>query len=172
MREILQVVTFYVLAGITISSALVVVTGKNLFRNGLSLSLFFLSVAGIYFLLNAEFIGVAQIFVYIGGIIVLLLFGIMLTAHIADPTVKQTNEQKGIASLTGIILVCLLVFVLTSTFFPVVKHIPHQVSTSILAKIIFTDYVFILGLIFLLFLVGIIGALILTKEDGSTGSPS
>ena len=73
--------------------ALLAVTSRDIFHSAIWLSLTLLGVSGIYFYLNAEFLGVIQILVYIGGIITLFIFAIKLTASIGDKSIQQTNQQ-------------------------------------------------------------------------------
>lgn len=73
---------FWILAVITVLGALLAVTLRNLVHCVLSLILFFLGIAGHYFVLRADFIGAAQILIYIGAVAVLVLFAIMLTRNV------------------------------------------------------------------------------------------
>ena len=73
---------FWILTAITVIGAILAVTMRNLVHCVLSLILFFLGIAGHYFLLRADFIGIAEILIYIGAVAVLILFAIMLTRHV------------------------------------------------------------------------------------------
>ncbi|HSQ75876.1 MAG TPA: NADH-quinone oxidoreductase subunit J, partial [Bacteroidota bacterium] len=73
-------IVFYIFAAITVLSAFVVVFSRNLMYAACSLLFTFFGVAGLYILLHADFLAVTQILIYVGGILVLLLFGIMLTS--------------------------------------------------------------------------------------------
>ncbi|HKT38544.1 MAG TPA: NADH-quinone oxidoreductase subunit J, partial [Ktedonobacterales bacterium] len=75
----LATVAFYVIAVLLVGSALAVVLLRNIVRAALFLALFFGLAAGIYVLLNAEFIAIVQILIYAGAVTVLVLFAIMLT---------------------------------------------------------------------------------------------
>jgi len=165
--NILHTISFYFFAFLLVISALVVVSGKNLFRNVLALGLFFFTVGGLYFHLNAHFIAASQILLYVGGVIVLVLFGIMLTPNIADPQEKQTSEQKIPALLIVFSLGGLLIFVLLVTFLvsPVKFIFPQPREIISFAKILFADYLIVIELLALIFLTTIIGATILTREE-------
>ncbi len=72
-------VAFYVFGAIALIGALIAVAQQNILRAALGLIVSFLGVAGIYFVLEAEFIGIVQILVYVGAIAILILFSVMLT---------------------------------------------------------------------------------------------
>ena len=84
---------FYLLGGMTLLGALGVVLTRNLFRSALCLAVALFGVAGLYLYLGAEFLAVVQVLIYVGAILILLVFGVMLTARIADPTVPSLNRQ-------------------------------------------------------------------------------
>ena len=73
---------FWILSVIAVLGAIFAITLRNLIHCVLSLILFFLGIAGHYFLLHADFIGAVQILIYIGAVAVLMLFAIMLTRHV------------------------------------------------------------------------------------------
>ena len=84
---------FYVVAAGTLAGAWAAVSARNLFRAALGLAVALFGVALLYLFLEAEFLAVVQILVYVGAILTLLVFGVMLTARIADPSVSRWNRQ-------------------------------------------------------------------------------
>src|SRR3989338_3007680 len=90
---------FYVVAGATLAGAWYAVSARNLFRAALGLALALFGVAVLYLFLEAEFLAVVQLLIYVGAILTLLIFGVMLTARIADPAAPRWNRQAGIALL-------------------------------------------------------------------------
>ena len=85
MAGIVELITFALVSMLTIGFSILVVTARDVVRAALSLVATLVSVAGVYVLLNAQFIGIVQVLVYVGGIGVLILFAVMLT----------TQELKG-----------------------------------------------------------------------------
>ena len=85
MAGIIELITFALVSMLTIGFSILVVTARDVVRAALSLVATLVSVAGVYVLLNAQFIGIVQILVYVGAIGVLILFAVMLT----------TQELKG-----------------------------------------------------------------------------
>ena len=79
---------FYLFAFITIAPAFIVVMSRNIIRSVYALFLSFFGIAGMYVLLSADFLAIVQLIVYIGGILILLLFGVMLTNKITQLPIK------------------------------------------------------------------------------------
>ena len=88
-----EAVIFYVFAAITVGSALVVVLARSLIYNAFALLFTFFGVAGLYVLLGADFLAATQLLIYVGGILVLLLFGVMLTHKIYDLDLRSEVTQ-------------------------------------------------------------------------------
>ncbi len=86
-------VFFYLIAAVMVGAALVVVTSRNVVRAALALIVVFAGVAAQFILLAAEFVAVTQVLVYIGAIMVLMLFGIMLTRARIGRDVDATNDH-------------------------------------------------------------------------------
>ncbi|PKV76389.1 NADH-quinone oxidoreductase subunit J family protein [Pontibacter ramchanderi] len=86
---------FYIFAAIAILSGAYMVLTRNLLYAGFSLLLTLLSVAAIYVLLFADFVAVTQLMVYVGGVLVLILFGIMLSSRVHDKSVMSENTNVG-----------------------------------------------------------------------------
>ena len=94
--------SFYCLGGVTLVAALGVTLTRNLFHSALCLAVTLLGVAGLYLYLGAEFLAMVQILIYVGAILILLVFGVMLTARIADPAIPQLNRQAAVAALVAV----------------------------------------------------------------------
>lgn len=95
---------FYLLAAVTVVSALGVALSRNVVYSAFALMGALLGVAGLFVLLGADFLGVVQLLVYVGGILVLTLFAVMLTQRIAD--VHVSNRAVGV--IPGAVLVLAL----------------------------------------------------------------
>src|SRR5687768_9524918 len=110
--ELLLNVVFYIVAAAALGGGLAVALSKNIVRSAFALLTVLFAVAAVYALIRADFIVAAQILIYVGGILVLIIFAIMLTHKITD--VKLSNESSpGPVSVTA----CLTVFVLIVTAF-------------------------------------------------------
>ncbi|MDI6829350.1 MAG: NADH-quinone oxidoreductase subunit J, partial [Armatimonadota bacterium] len=89
----LSQIAFLLIATIIVCSAVLVVTLRNIFHSLLFLVLTFLGVAGVFLLLAADFLAAVQVLIYVGAIIVLLLFALMLTHRVMSADVTQTAGQ-------------------------------------------------------------------------------
>ena len=112
----MNLILFYLLAGILVISGILVVTLRNVFHSALFLVLAFFMVAGIYLMLSAEFLAAVQVLIYVGAITILILFAIMLTHQIQSTAIRQANEQVIPAALISIIFLVLAIFAVTRTF--------------------------------------------------------
>ena len=87
-------IMFYLFAIITVVSAFVTALSKNIVYAAFSLMFTFFGVAGMYVLLNADFLAVTQIMVYVGGILVLLIFGVMLTNRVINVDIRAGSTKR------------------------------------------------------------------------------
>jgi NADH:ubiquinone oxidoreductase subunit 6 (subunit J) len=112
ISELLLNLVFYIVAAAAVGGGLAVALSKNIVRSAFALLTVLFSVAAVYALVRADFIVAAQILIYVGGILVLIIFAIMLTHKITD--VKLSNESSpGPVSVTA----CACVFILIVTAF-------------------------------------------------------
>jgi NADH-quinone oxidoreductase subunit J len=106
----LQQVLFIVFGIITLGAALMVVTRRNVFHAALFMILSFFGVAGLYVLLEAPFLAGAQLFIYIGGISILIIFAIMLTRDMMNPNIIGRNSQWIASAVVTVALCAVLVW--------------------------------------------------------------
>ena len=106
---------FWLIAVLTIASAAMVVLNNQLLYSAIALLFTLFGVAGLYIYLWADFIAGVQLLVYIGGINVLIIFGIMLTNRISSLTLSQTNVQQGVGGVVSFWLLILISMVKTKT---------------------------------------------------------
>jgi len=117
----LPLILFYVIALATAFSALGVVFSRNVVRAAVWLLFSLLGVSMTYFLLGAEFLGASQLIIYVGGTLVLVVFGVMLTAQNTFLTLKSKPEEWLIGALAAISLFGLLVYASLQLGDPAVK---------------------------------------------------
>lgn len=163
----LQQVIFIALAGVTILGAFIVALAPNLFHNALGLVMSFFGVAGIYILLEAEFLAVSQVLVYVGAIATLITFAIMLTRGMMFGKTSPTNRQM----LTVAIMTSLLFLVLgglltnarwTENAVPLAED--GQTIIATLGELFVTTYFIPFEMMALLLLVALTGALMLARD--------
>jgi NADH-quinone oxidoreductase subunit J len=168
----LDSVFFYFFAGIAVLSAALMVTRRNIMHSAVFLVTTLLATAGIFLQLRAEFLFVTQIIVYVGGIMVLFIFVIMLVR--LDVALHQVRFrlQKFVASLVALALALELIVILTladklpSNLFikesaPADKLAPNS---EVLAGSLFSSYLLPFEIASVLLLVAMVGAVIMAKS--------
>ena len=157
-------IAFWILAVIGIAAALTVVLLRNVFRAALSLVLCFLTVAGIYATLSADFLAAVQVLVYIGGISVLIILVIMLTREVQRGS--PSNKLQFPAFLVAILFLMVVAFALINTPWQVSTLPPLEPTTAALAGKLLGEGGFILSveIAAILLLAATLGAIVLVRE--------
>jgi NAD(P)H-quinone oxidoreductase subunit 6 len=156
---------FYLIAIITVGSAAVVAFSRNIIYSAFSLLGTFAGVAGLYVFLGADFVAAVQVLIYVGGILVLILFAVMLTHRITD--VEITNRAAG--RLPGLIVVgvflALLIQTIRETPWVKVKEVVHQPTTARIGDLFLENYLLPFELASLVLLAAMIGAVVLSRKE-------
>ncbi len=157
-------IAFWILAVVGVAAALTVVLLRDVFRAALSLILCFLTVAGIYVTLSADFLAAIQILVYVGGIAVLIILAIMLTREVQQGS--PSNKLRIPAFIVSILFLGVMGFSLINTSWPVSTAPPLQPTTAALAVKLLGEGGFILPMEIAatLLLAAILGAIVLVRE--------
>jgi len=157
-------IAFWILAVVGIAAALMVVSLRDVFRAALSLVLCFLTVAGIYITLSADFLAAVQVLIYVGGISVLILLAIMLTREVQQGS--PSNKLRIPAFVVAIIFLGVMAFSLINTPWQVSTVPPLEPTTAALAGKLMSAGGFILPveIAALLLLAAILGAIVLVRE--------
>jgi NADH-quinone oxidoreductase subunit J len=111
-----ELVIFILISAFTLMAGVVVVLDRNLFRAAIALMASFLGVAGIYVLLEAGLLAVAQLLVYIGAISILVIFAIMMTRRLMQTTESPFNSRPALAAGGSILAFVVLVIVIIQTW--------------------------------------------------------
>ncbi len=154
---------FYFVAFLTIGFALCTVLTKNIFHGAIALALTLLSVAGVYFYLQAEFLAIAQVLVYVGAIIILFVFAIMLTAKIEDATIRQANEQVVPSAIAALGFLGLLVIGILSYPWPGSSGNLPALTLKELGTSLVTVYALPFEFISVILLAALAGAIVIAK---------
>jgi NADH-quinone oxidoreductase subunit J len=160
----IQAVVFVILGLVALGSGLGVVTSRNLFRAALLLVLTFFAVAGLYVLLEAEFLAAVQVLIYVGAIAVLILFAIMLAGQSIQNPGRQLNEQWPLAAISGALLLGVLVFILLQVQWPVSDATPPQNAIMQLGVDLMGRYLLPFEVASVLLLVAMVGAILIARE--------
>lgn len=157
-------IVFWFFVALTVISALSVVLNKNLIYAAISLLLTFLGVAAMYIFLWADFMAGTQVMIYIGGIMILLLFGIMLTHKITSVKISHTSVQRNIgAAVVFALLLGLLWMVKITPWKLEVAHEPAQTVDTI-GTLLMTDFLLPFEVASVLLLGALIGAAVLARK--------
>jgi NADH-quinone oxidoreductase subunit J len=157
---------FYFLSFVSILCALMVVVSKNPVHSVLYLILTFFTIAAHYVLLNAQFLAAVHIIVYAGAIMVLFLYVIMMLNLNADTEPHKSKWLKVAATISGGLLMIVLVGTLRSTSNAVSSTAGAQVGMiQNLGKVLFNDFMLPFEISSVLFLVAMIGAVMLGKKE-------
>jgi len=155
---------FYLFAAVTILSALMVVTNRNIVHSAFYLLFTFFGVAGLYVLLAADFIAIVQLIVYVGGILILLLFGVMLTNKITNVEIR-TGTINLVPAVIGVGLLAgaLLAAVINAPW--KINNIEQAVpTTNILGTLLLQEYLLIFELLGIVLLIALIGAASIARK--------
>lgn len=164
-----MVVAFAILSVLVLTGAVWVVTLSNLFRAAISLGLVLLSVAGLFLLLEAEFVAFAQILVYVGAVLTLLVFAIMLTARVQGSAASPASRQQLPAAAVSIGLFAVLFAATRSLIWP--EPPPGEaVTLAALGQQLVTTLVLPFEVVSLVFVAAAVGAIALTTLP-KTGHP-
>lgn len=161
-----QEYAFLVLAVIGSIGAISVVLARNVVHAALYLVVTLLSVGGVYLLLGAEFVAWVQILIYVGAIVILFLFGLMLTkAPIGRDTLDHQNRWIG--GLVGAGVFAGLVFLIQDAFRvqDAVAAPTLHTTTLLVGESLFRDYVLPFEAVSFLLLAALIGAVVLARKD-------
>ena len=161
-----QEYAFVVLAVVGSISAVAVVTARNVVHAALYLVVALASVGGVYLVLGAEFTAWVQVIIYVGAIVILFLFGLMLTRAPIGRDLLD-NHQRPVAAVVGFGVFAGLVYLIQNAF-PLgqAQHFrTFQATTGIIGDAIFRSYVLPFEAISFLLLAALIGAIVLARKD-------
>ena len=158
-------VAFYLIAAVMVGAAVRVVTTRHIVHAALYLVLVLAGVAAQYILLAAEFIAITQVLVYIGAVVVLFLFGIMLTRAPMGPMYDTDNEQRLVGGLIALVLFGVMGYVLFKAFHGVQFFDLEVQTTNQVADSVFSTYLLPFEILSVILLAALIGAIVLARRD-------
>lgn len=156
---------FLFFAAVTVLTALAVVLSRNLFHAALWLAVMFLSVGSVFIVLNADFVGVSQVIVYVGAVSVLMLFAIMLTEDVVGAKGRGLRNAWP-SALPVAVAVCVLLVRWFAGFGWRQPQAPRPEGTAGTIGLAFIQtYLFAFELASVILLAALIGAIYLAKEE-------
>jgi len=161
-----EFLAFLLLAFVAVTGGVLLLNLTNVVHMVLALVATFLSIAGIYILLSAEFLAVVQILIYSGAITIIMLFGIMLTRHDESSEEKQAGWKKRIFLFLGVIGFAVVVYLgIYNLNFPQMAQTLHENNTEQIGIALYSKYMIPFELTSVVLLVALIGAIVLAKKD-------
>jgi len=169
-------IMFYLFAGSILTFSLLTVTSRRILRSAVYLLFVLVSTAGIYFMLNYNFLAAVQLTVYAGGIIVLIIFSILLTSHVSEKAVVAPVKQQifsALAVAAGSVLTILTIFkfTFTPTTSPAVEANVKNVGRA-LVSYNRDGFALPFEVISILLLAAMVGAIVLAKKEKHLVNPS
>ena len=159
---------FYTLAAILLFAAVRVITTRNPVHAALHLVLAFFTAAGIWLLLDAEFLAITLVLVYVGAVMVLFLFVVMMLDINIDKLREGFWDYLPMAGIIGLLMAVEMAMVLGGKYFTAGKAIAKPAdysNTAELGRVLYTDYLLPFELASVVLLVAIVAAIVLTLRD-------
>ena len=158
-------ITFWFIAGLTIVSAVMVVFSKKLLNSAIALLFTLFGVAGLYVFLWADFLAAVQVVVYIGGILILIIFGIMLTNRITTVHISHSSIQRGYGGMVVVGLMGFLGWMIVRTPWLQKQALEPEQTVATIGRLLLTDYLMPFEVTSVLLLGALIGAATLSRAE-------
>jgi NADH-quinone oxidoreductase subunit J len=163
-KMILSQVVFYLFAAMTIIGACVVVFARSLIYSAFGLLFAFFGLAALYVFLGADFLAAAQLVIYVGGILILLLFGVMLTHKLYDLNLRTETYQFFPSLLVALAVFLTLLGVMMKTTWHNPGPLPQDPTTAEIGVLFMKDYILPFEIASIFLLVALIGAAMIVRR--------
>lgn len=161
---IIRQIAFWIFASLTALASIFVVTTRNVVHAALGLAAALVGAAGLFILFGAEFVGLAQILIYVGAVVILFLFGIMLTSAVpGQPAVD--NQQRGMAIAVSLGVFGLLAIGILAAYGGRTLKLEVAFPTRDLGNELFTKWILPFEAVSVLLLAALVGAIVLARKD-------
>ena len=159
-------IVFYLFAAVAIGSAIVVVFSRNIVRSAFALLFTLVSVAAFYVLMMADFVGIVQLLLYVGGILVLIIFGVMLT----NRQISVDIREKPFQTLPALIISSMIGGILAGAMWGAVwpsaaADQPTAASAPAIGELFLTSYLLPFETASVLLLVALVGAVLMARRE-------
>ena len=160
-----EAVAFWGLSVVLVGSALAVVLTKNLFHAVLWLALALTGTAGVFLLLDAEFLAAVQLLLYAGGIVTVMVFAIVVTERLVGERISQTSRRLTGGGIVAIALASLIVNAVMRRPLPTMRAPMESDLTRLLGETVLTRFVLSFELLALLMLAALMGAIYFARPE-------
>ena len=159
-----SVLVFAAISLVTLGGAIAVVTNKNVLHSAYFLVLAFVGVASVYVLLEAPFIAVIQVLIYIGAIAILIIFAIMLTRRLMSKDLEERNQQWIWAALGALLLFGVLGWLVYNANWPVIEAAVPKEPITLMGEELLSTYVVPFEIASVLLLAALVGSILIGRE--------
>ena len=160
-----ETIAFWSLAVVLVGSALAVVLSKNLFHSVLWLALALTGTAGVFLLLEAEFLAAVQLLLYAGGIVTIVVFAIVVTERLVGERITQTSRRITAGAVTSLALIALVVNAITRQPLATVREPLTTDLTRAIGEGVLTRFVLPFELLGVLMLAAMLGAVYFARPE-------
>lgn len=157
--------TFYMVAGATVFFALLVVLARNIFHVAVYLAMALVCVACVYLYLDAEFLAIVQVLIYVGAIVILFIFTVMLTADLDTGSILTRIRHISVPAVVAMTAFFILAHVIKMTTWKTAPPAETPVGLQQLGTSLMTQYALPFEVISLISLAALIGAIVIGKAD-------
>lgn len=155
---------FWFVVILTVGSALIVVLNEKLIYSAIALLFTLFGVASLYVFLWADFLAGVQVVIYVGGILVLIIFGIMLTNRITSVNISHTSVQKGMGGVAVLGIIIVLGIMILNTPWYHTEFVEPAQTTATIGTLLMMEYLLPFEVASLLLLAALIGAAMLSRR--------
>ncbi len=155
---------FYLFSIFTVGAAAVMVFSKNIVHSAFALMFTLIGVAALYVLLYADFLAATQLLVYVGGILILILFGVMLTTQGHTFSFKTITVNLAPASILSVSVAALLIYTFVKTDWIIADNGVKDETVHELGMMLMGEYVLTFIVVGILLLIAIIGAILMSTR--------
>ncbi|MDC1050902.1 NADH-quinone oxidoreductase subunit J [Candidatus Marinimicrobia bacterium] len=157
-------ILFFIIVALTIGSAYWVVMSPNLVHSAVSLLFTLFGIAGLYVFLFADFIAASQVIIYVGGILVLIIFGVMLTNKIDDPMLSNQSQNQILAGIFCLILLIFQFQIIFNTNWYLGELFSRESTVDEIGILLLSTYLLPFEVVSVLLLAALIGSAMLSRK--------
>ena len=155
---------FLIIAALVIASAFWVVFSPNLIHSAVSLLFTLFSTAGLYIFLYADFIAATQVVIYVGGILVLIIFGVMLTSKIETPSIAASSKNQFIGGIGAFVIFVIQAGIIFNTQWNIGNVQSSDATVAAIGKLLLNEYLLPFEIVSILLLAALMGAALLSRR--------
>ena len=155
---------FLIVAALIIASAFWVVFSPNLIHSAVSLLFTLFGTAGLYIFLYADFIAATQVVIYVGGILVLIIFGVMLTSKIETPSIAASSKNQFIGGMGAFAIFVIQAGIIFNTQWHIGNVQSRDATVATIGRLLLNEYLLPFEIVSILLLAALMGAALLSRR--------